>query len=285
MNAKTLGKQIMALRREKGVTQEELAKYIGVSAQAVSKWENGGAPDVELLPKIADFFAVPIDALFGRDVTFYEDPRLAMVKRLINTPESEKFKVAFDYCWDINRSLMPGIIAKFFTGVNDTVDFMAERMKPGEQHFSSIRNNYGFTMAGLGTRQEYFLIVPEPKDANAAYLDGIDYPAFFAHLADPDVFNTCVLAYKRHHKNAFTSDLLVKNLGISQEKAKEVLQILVKYEILGTGKVEIDGEIQSTYHCYPEATFMAMLIFAREIIDKTHMGSYLANTRTKPYWK
>ena len=43
MNVKTLGKQITALRREKGVTQEELAKYIGVSAQAVSKWENGGA--------------------------------------------------------------------------------------------------------------------------------------------------------------------------------------------------------------------------------------------------
>ncbi len=285
MSIATLGKQIAQMRRKKGATQEELARYVGVSTQAVSKWENGGAPDVDILPKIADFFAVPIDALFGRRSSDFEDPRTAIVKKLINTPDDEKFKLAFDYCFDINRSLMPGTVAKFFSGSHDSIDGMPQRTMQGEQHFSSIRSNNGFTMAGLGARQEYFLIVPEPKDENAAYLDGIDYPAFFAHLADKDVFNSCVLAYKRHHKNAFTVDLLVKSLGMTPEKAEKVLKILVKYEILGTGRVEIDGKIQNTYHCYPEAAFMAMLIFAREIIDKTHFGSYCANTRTKPYFK
>lgn len=285
MNATTIGKQIAQMRREKGVTQEELANHVGVSTQAVSKWENGGAPDVELLPKIADFFSVSIDALFGRSISDYEDPRAAIVKKLINTPDDEKFKLAFDYCWDVNRSLMPGSVAKYFSADNDSVDALTQSMKPNEQRFSSIRQNNGFTMVGIGNRQQYFLLVPEPKDENAAYLDGIDYPAFFAHLADKDVFNTCVLAYKRHHKNAFTVDLLVKSLDMTPEKAEKVLKILVKYEILGTGRVEIDGKIQNTYHCYPEAAFMAMLIFAREIIDKTHFGSYCANTRTKPYFK
>lgn len=64
MSVEIIGKQIASLRKEKGVKQEELAKYVGVSTQAVSKWENGGVPDVELIPKIADFFSVSIDNLF-----------------------------------------------------------------------------------------------------------------------------------------------------------------------------------------------------------------------------
>lgn len=62
-----LGLNILTLRRKKGITQEELAKYVGISAQAVSKWENGGVPDTELLPKIADYFEISIDKLFDRE--------------------------------------------------------------------------------------------------------------------------------------------------------------------------------------------------------------------------
>ena len=75
MSIEMIGKQIASLRKEKGIKQEELAKYVGVSTQAVSKWENGGVPDIELLPKISDFFSVSIDSLFGRKITDYSDLR------------------------------------------------------------------------------------------------------------------------------------------------------------------------------------------------------------------
>lgn len=61
-----IGAQISKLRKENSITQEELAKNLDVSAQAVSKWENGGAPDMEMMPRIADYFGVSIDYLFGR---------------------------------------------------------------------------------------------------------------------------------------------------------------------------------------------------------------------------
>jgi transcriptional regulator with XRE-family HTH domain len=61
-----LGEAIKRLRTEKGVTQEELADYVKVSFQAVSKWEtNTTLPDIVLLPKLAVFFGVSIDALFA----------------------------------------------------------------------------------------------------------------------------------------------------------------------------------------------------------------------------
>lgn len=59
-----IGNNISALRKQKGITQEELANVLGVSAQAVSKWENNSScPDVSLLTKIADYFGITVDAL------------------------------------------------------------------------------------------------------------------------------------------------------------------------------------------------------------------------------
>ena len=58
---------IANLRREKGMTQEELAQAMGVTNQAVSKWESAqNCPDIQLLPQLADLFGVTIDSLFGR---------------------------------------------------------------------------------------------------------------------------------------------------------------------------------------------------------------------------
>ena len=63
-----LGEKIRALRLRKGLTQEQVAQQVGVTYQAVSKWENGtNTPDIALLPEIAAFFGVTIDALFHQD--------------------------------------------------------------------------------------------------------------------------------------------------------------------------------------------------------------------------
>lgn len=57
---------IAKYRKERNITQTELAEYLGVSPQAVSKWEQKlSVPDIYLLPKLAFFFQVSIDALFG----------------------------------------------------------------------------------------------------------------------------------------------------------------------------------------------------------------------------
>ncbi len=64
----TLGKNIKELRQRKGLTQERLASYLGVSFQAISKWENGETyPDICMLPSIASFFNVTTDYLLCID--------------------------------------------------------------------------------------------------------------------------------------------------------------------------------------------------------------------------
>ena len=76
-----IGTNIYALRKEKKITQAQLAEKVGVSVQAISKWENDQcAPDVSLFPIIADFFGVSIDRLFGYHISHYADEVEAIMK-------------------------------------------------------------------------------------------------------------------------------------------------------------------------------------------------------------
>ena len=61
-----LGKRIASLRKTNKVTQAELAEYLSVQPQTISRWEaEGGLPDIALLPRIATFFGITLDELFG----------------------------------------------------------------------------------------------------------------------------------------------------------------------------------------------------------------------------
>lgn len=61
-----LGEKIRELRKRNGRKQEDLARALGVTSQAVSRWEaNGGYPDMEMIPAIANYFGITIDELFG----------------------------------------------------------------------------------------------------------------------------------------------------------------------------------------------------------------------------
>lgn len=61
-----IGSKIHELRKAKCVTQETLATALGITGQAVSRWEAGGSyPDMEVIPAIANYFGISIDELFG----------------------------------------------------------------------------------------------------------------------------------------------------------------------------------------------------------------------------
>ena len=63
-----IGRNILELRKQKNITQEDLAAELGVTAAAVSKWENGYTlPDILMLCALADYFEVTTDELLGRN--------------------------------------------------------------------------------------------------------------------------------------------------------------------------------------------------------------------------
>ena len=87
-----IGENIRSLRKEKGITQEKLAELLGVTAQAVSRWESGaGYPDMDQLPGLASLFDVSMDTLLGYDGTAEKQNRLVLeISAMIGRGEREE---------------------------------------------------------------------------------------------------------------------------------------------------------------------------------------------------
>lgn len=280
MDIMSIGKNIAELRKAKGVKQDELARFVGITAQAVSKWENGGVPDTELLPKIADYFNVSIDELFGREHNIAIDIQEAILKYITKTKVDDRISRAFELCWMIEQSM-------FGTIFSDPERFRenAKTHCDNDQIYSQIEVDSGYTEMGLFNRMQYFLVVPDAKDKDKALLDGIDYPGFFKLMADKDIFETLVFLYKRESFNAFTEKLLIKEMRYTEDKAKQIIVELLRLNILAKTVAEIGDESVEVYQFARSPSFVSMLIFAREMIDIPHEFYVNIRNRHKPYLK
>ena len=88
-----IGNRIKQLRKEKSMTQERLAELLGISFQAVSKWENNIAmPDITLVPRLARIFGVSTDELFAYNLQEIENDIKSYAERSYKLRESEPDK-------------------------------------------------------------------------------------------------------------------------------------------------------------------------------------------------
>lgn len=96
-----IGETVKRLRRERDMTQEELAEQLGVSFQSVSRWENNACyPDMELLPVIAEFFGVTVDNLMGMNAAREE----AEIAKVLDDFQSAISRGEIDRCIEIARA-------------------------------------------------------------------------------------------------------------------------------------------------------------------------------------
>lgn len=273
MELVTVGKTILELRKAKNVTQETLASVVGVSAQAVSKWEGGGTPDVELLPRIADFFDVSLDRLFGRDGA-YENMDRSVTKAIAETPRSQWLEKAFEYCWAIQSGLM---------GNTERTPNIQEIAEKGGRPFSRVLLDEGFTTMALSSRLRYFLLMPEPITGWKDALGDINqFTELFQLLGDRVLFAAMCFLYERDNK-PFTPKLLERVLHIDEAAAMSCIEKLLSYEILKSATIELDDELKTVYQLVPNPAFIGLLAMCRELIDPPGHFHGFRGGRTKPY--
>jgi len=98
-----IGAIIKRLRTENNITQDTLANALGVSPQAISRWESQtGYPDIELLPTLADFFAVSTDELFGYKLSEREEELLKIKKEINRLSEVGTVEERLDFARNAN---------------------------------------------------------------------------------------------------------------------------------------------------------------------------------------
>ena len=131
----TIGSRIAGARKAKGMTQEELANILGVSSQAVSKWENDAScPDISLLPRLAKELGLTTDELLtgkSNEVKMVPSSQRKSLDELtmrilVNSAEGDKVRVNLTMsmvkvCMEIGVGIIPnmnGDVAQIFQNVD-----------------------------------------------------------------------------------------------------------------------------------------------------------------------
>ena len=233
-------------------------------------------PDTELLPKIADFFGVSIDSLFGR--TNNDSARLPklLCEKLISS--DNRMTEAFDICWTLERAL--------FGESKYDGEGIREFWKNADQKefiYSRYLDDSGFTLMNLVPRLPYFFIAPDVPDFAKTLLDGIDYRSLFMALSDPEFFDALIFLNTRDASKAFTPNLLIKKFGMTFDRAMELIKAFEKYRLINVTQIEMDDVTQEIYTFRPSPSFIALLIMAREFISNPSNYSHYMGGRKKPY--
>ncbi len=272
--ASILSERIAALRKERGLTQEQLGKLVGVSSQAVGKWEKGGAPDVELLPALSRHLGVTIDALFGLDggeQTHVED----VVRRWIATvPTGQRLDQLCRLVWNAIKGMLS------YRGVglgNDTNLVYPEHCEQlidavdGSKISALVQTSFLFREGIIhDVHAEDFSFVtlwPEPEAGYEAFLASNQiYRRLFQALARPQCLELLELL---HSKSAryYVPDTLAASLGITGQEAEALLEELTSLRLLTRIDLELhDGPVHA-YTVQESGSFIPFLYLARCLTD------------------
>ena len=102
MSSINIAKTIASKRKERGITQEELAKYVCVSRVAISKWETRQSyPDIQFLPKLASYFNISMDELMGYEPQMTAEDIRKLNLKLMEELATDPFDKVKAHCDDI----------------------------------------------------------------------------------------------------------------------------------------------------------------------------------------
>ena len=216
---------LQALRKEAGLTQEQLASQFGVSAQAVSKWENGSFPEGDLIPRIADYFGVSIDYLYGR-----KDREESIEQQVVSELNaiwdgegdiSERTKAYFEKM----QKIMWAFHISTWKDNAEYYDRPRSADESGELD-SALLNDYGYSFMRLNTGHEYYLFLKQP-DCEEGFLkwfeDAGKIGPMLELLADPDSVRVLLYMYTLDSNEFAGVATVSKETGVDPKKTEETL--------------------------------------------------------------
>ena len=271
----SLSQNIKRFRLEKELTQEQLANILGVSAQAVSKWETSETyPDGTLLVPIANALEVSLDVLFDNTACSMKDISTHIRTLIRDAPYREQMHIVRDICWQIEKGLFNCRMA------------IDARYSPDEirnqKRSSYILNDFGFTHISNG-RAPFFSVFPEYDDNLSQVIgDGEEMRKIFAALASPETMRAVLFIHRNEENYVFEAEVLADACGIEATNIDTVLNDLLSLQLLYKNDVEIDGKVHRLYSTKPSHKLIALLLFAHEI-NYSDGYCYQSHHRSKPY--
>ena len=266
MNTNLIGEQIAKYRKAAGLTQEELGKAAGVSTQAVSRWECGGAPDVTLLPAIADKLRVTVDALFGRERGPAKDMSDDLIQWLRSIPEKDRLTGLTRLLWE---AAIYGISDSLFDAPWIAYPERAELDKPGlfGQGKALMRTMTGTDagyIQGVGAEDySYFGVFPEPEAGYEKYfLTDEEYRTLFGALALPGAMEA-LRFFCRSLEGLYAPAVVAVAAGVPLPEMERALEALTEANLLENEQITMPEGPVSVYALRNFSGVVPLLTFAR----------------------
>ena len=263
MDSNLIGEQITRYRKALNMTQEELGKAAGVSTQAVSRWENGGAPDVALLPAIADKLGVTIDALFGREGGERVDVHETVARWLAGVPQKDRF----DQLCRLNWTALKNMVADVgkFPEIGYLESCEQNEREPGVRPLSTSQAwlEGGFMLDVHAEDMSFATVWPRPEKGYDAYFAPRDlYRKMFAVLSRPGCLE--LMEYLHSQKfRMYVPENLARVLNLPPEEVRTILDELCELHIVRKEELQLEEKISNAYYQYNSVELVPFLYMAR----------------------
>lgn len=308
-----IGERIGQLRKKAGLKQEELGKAVGVSTQAVSRWECGGAPDIELLPSIADTLHVSVDELFGRTPTAQTDIKELLARTLAAYSKEDRMKEACSLVWEIQKALlvleepttdkisMYNILDAATTknqGKGQTLDQSQSQVQNSDQspketgeasdpediaiRGAILEMDRGYMSYGFDIFDYSFICVQPENGFESVIKDADSLRRLFSLLSKPHCLEIFVALYRKKPNENVTGRLLAKELSLPEAEVIAVLDELHSYRLIKSMEI---SDTNGTIHIYSyegSEEWVAFLLFASQLMTTDNEVKLAVNMRKKP---
>lgn len=263
MNNNLIGEQIAQYRKALNMTQEELGKAVGVSTQAVSRWENGGAPDVALLPAVADKLSVTIDALFGREGGEKVDIHDAVVRWLAGMPMKDRFDQLCRLNWTALKNMTAGKGKFPEIGYLESCEQYVRESDIWYLATSQAWLEGGFMLDVHAEDMSFASVWPRPEKGYDAYFAPRDlYRKLFAMLSRPGCLE--LLEYLHSQKfRMYVPENLARVLKLPLEEVRTILDGLCELRVIRKEELQLEETISSAYYHYTSVELVPFLYMAR----------------------
>lgn len=280
-----LSENLKRLRKQAGLTQEALSKQLSISAQAVSRWERGGAPDIELLPKLAEVFNVSLDDLFGF-TSHYGDPGEFVFQQVCSAPPEERIDRANQLAWQLLKITAASLDSsdsgsyRFFTS-NENLNRKDSDTPENLPTLTYTSFNSGLMQASTAKDFRYTLFMPEPEDGFSAIMkDCEDYRRFFACLAKPHWVELLAFFYTLKDPYYFMATLPSERLGIPLPETEAILQEMYECRLVQQVHAEAPDGTRRIYRAPLDTSLVAFLYMATEVMRTQSLACILLNRET-----
>ncbi len=271
----TLSESIRYYRTQKQLTQEGLASRIGVSAQAVSRWETTDTyPDPALLVPLAEALEISLDTLFGRE-TVYENNLAYRIQKSIGARSAEEqFPYVHAMCWQIEK----GLYGHDFSDGDYDITPLPEDFVSA----SYICRDGGITDMANG-KARYYFTAPEPAGGwGDAIGDAETARRIFSALGDDDILRAVLYLHSKEYGYLFEAAVLGSACALQDDRLMSVVDTLCDLHLLSRIPMELDGETRMLYRSRPSHRVIALLLLGGEFFYDAGY-SYQAHTRQKPF--